>query len=371
MAHGPKKFDHTGLSFTSLVVHEVFRGTSRLDASLVADKSTEEAPHDAGTLEFLLRQLKNGLVDCGYAAAVLPDPSQVPPAAQALHQLFVNSGAWQQAELKHVLAVSRDLADSLQAVQEHNSPGGMFGLCRGMLKGRRVIAVMKLESQRGLRLVRDPENHVMTLEVNPDLFVGNKAKLFKGAIFWASPQGLQVMICDEQMENRPGHPAAQYFVKSLLGCTIDDDLAVRTARFFEAVTKAADTVLDDIEDKMDVLEAVRVELKSKSRRTIDPASFLDENFPADKKKAAEAILQRNGVELSRFAKVNAGIDRRYKRTTFRFEDGPSVIAAEGAVKTISGGEALDPQLGGIQVKHEQGLTTMLIRGVVQGMTPRS
>jgi hypothetical protein len=365
----PEPFKLKGLVLEGLVVHELAKGTPRLDPAVQADLSPGEAPPDSSVLDFLDLQLRNGMTEGGYPAAFV----DYPPSAGAALLIGLLDGPLTSASLspsdiETIVTSSQQLANELQAAQEHNSPAGMFAFCRGRLTGGPVAAVMKLESQQGLQLDRSQD--VLALKVNRDLFVGNKAKLFKAAIFWRDGATVRVMVCDEQTAGSASHPAADFFVRELLGCTVGDNSKVRTAKFFDAIAKAS-SVLENAEDRAHVLDALRVELGS-NRRQLDPAQFIAENFPDEQQRAAEAVLKRQGLDpASRFAKDVSTIQRQFKRTTFRFEDGPSVIAADATVKTILGGEHFDESFQGVQIRYAGDRATMLIRGKVDEIRPRS
>lgn len=365
----PEPFKLKGLVLEGLVVHEIAKGTPRLDPAVQADLSPGEAPPDSSVLDFLDLQLRNGMTEGGYPAAFVDDP----PTAGAALLIGVLDGPLASASLspsdiETIVTLSQQLANELQAAQEHNSPAGMFAFCRGRLNGGPVAAVMKLESQQGLQLDRSQD--VLALKVNRDLFVGNKAKLFKAAIFWREGATVRVMVCDEQTAGSASHPAADFFVRDLLGCTVGDNPKVRTAKFFDAVTKATST-LGNVEDRALVLDALRVELGS-NRRQVDPSQFIADNFPAEQQSAAEAFLKRQGVDpAGRFAKDTSTIHRQFRRTTFRFEDGPSVIASDATVKTIASTEDFDQSFEGVQVRYAGDRATMLIRGKVNQIKPRS
>lgn len=367
----PDTYDLKGFQVHGLVVHELQRGTTRLDPATVPTLSTTPALNDPDTLDFLTLQVKNGMIEGAYPATFRSDSTS---AAPELIRDLLREGQGDPLSMSSdtLMHVSSELATSLQLCQEHNSPAGMFAMCPGRVRDNPVVVVMKLESQRGLRLVRERVggDMTMTLEVQPDLFVGNKAKLFKAATFMLDRSGVRVMICDEQFENRPSHPAAQYFVGELLGCTIDEDLGVRTARFVDAVAKAANEILPDADSRAQVLTAVRAELGS-NRRTIDPPTFIAEHFPEDKRSEAEAHVRRNSVDMTKFTKDSRKVDKYLRRTTFRFSEGPTLVVASEEVRILGPDEAFDDSLVGVQVRTLAGTTTAVIRGVVDGVTPRS
>lgn len=365
----PTPFDLRALSLEGLVVHEIAKGTPRHDPNAQVDLSPGEAPPDASVLDFLNLQLRNGMTEGGYPASVLHDPPT--DGARLLIDLMngaLGSNPLTPTDQEEVVICSQQLATQLQTVQEHNSPSGMFAFCRGRLQAGPVAVVMKLESQQGLQL--DRSQNVLSLRVNRDLFVGNKAKLFKAAIFWRDGTLIRIMVCDEQTAGSASHPAADFFVRDLLGCTVGDNSKIRTAKFFEAVTKAS-AMLENAGDRAHVLEALRVELGS-NRRHVDPAQFVADNFPVDKQGAAEAILKRQGVDSGgRFSKDTSTIKRQFNRTTFRFDQGPSVIAADSVVKTLAPGQDFDDTHDGLQIRYSGERATMLIRGKVSAIRPRS
>lgn len=363
-----KKFDLTGLTLDGLIVHEIGKGTPRIDPTVAVELSMSEAPKDPALFDFLNLQLRNGMTEGGYPASISVNPPV--GGAKLLIDLIEGplcSGSLDADVIKVVVDCSKELATTLQSVQEHNSPPGMFAFCRGLLHGGPAVAIMKLESQRGLQLVRSAD--VLTLRVHKDLFVGNKAKLFKAAVFWLDGEDVRVMVCDEQTGGSASHPAADFFVKDLLGCTISENAQVRTAKFFDAAGKAA-KLLANPEDRMHLLDAIRVELGSR-RQHVDPVQFIADNFPADKQDAIHAFFKRQGVDITRFGKDSSTIERQFRRTTFRFEHGPSVIAGDDIVKTIPAGQEFDDTHQGLQVRYSGDAATMVIRGTIDEVKHRS
>jgi hypothetical protein len=366
----PERYNIDELDLTGLIVHELERGTTRQDPEILPTLSSHPAPRAEETLDFLNRQIRTGMADGSYPARFVDDPVVAAPGL--LTDLLDNaseSGAFDEGDL---LKASRDLALTLQLCQEHNSPAGMFAMSWGTLQSSPILAVLKLESQRGLQLVRTPEADGVTIDlvVQPDLFVGNKAKLFKAATFLASDDGVRVMICDEQFEKRPSHPAAQFFVAELLGCTIDENLEVRTARFVDGVAQTANRVLSDADERAHVLTALRAEIGNQ-RKIIDPMKFIEDNFPEHKQADAEAQLRRASVDMSRFQKDTAKITKFLRKTTFKFVNGVTLVASEDQVSVLSADEAFDDDRIGVQVRAHGDQTTAVVRGRVDGVTPRS
>jgi hypothetical protein len=75
--------------------------------------------------------------------------------------------------------------------------------------------------------------------------------------------------------------------------------------------------------------------------------------------------------MNRFTKDRGALERQYKRTTFRFEQGPSVIAADSVVKTVGPTDDFDEKYQGLQVRYNGDKATMLIRGTIDDVKHRS
>jgi hypothetical protein len=365
----PTPFNLTNLELDGLIVHEIMKGSPRHDPEVKAELSSKEAPADVGTLDFLGLQLRNGMTEYGVPAELVDTDGGAAKVIALIEEHLLGTGPISNAAVAGVVHRSRELAERLQIVQEHNSPAGMFAVCRGRMRGGPTVAIMKLESQRGLQLIRGDD--FFSLQVNRDLFVGNKARLFKAAMFWRDGRNVRIMVCDEQMGGTAPHPAADFFVRALLGCSIDDNAKVRTAKFFEVATKAIKLV-EEPEDRDQVLDAIRHEIV-RNTRNIDPIEFIADNFPQDKQAAVTQFFERSDIDVNhRFHKDVSSTEYRFKRTTYRFDEGgPSVIAADAVVKRIGRDEDFDPNFRGVQLRYVGDEATMFIRGVVNEVKPRS
>lgn len=213
---------------------------------------------------------------------------------------------WLEGDDEDVVALSRPAAERLRDVQAPNSPEGVFAVVRGALAGERVLAMLKVEQERGLSIqVTELPGGEVTVEVTVEegLMLTDKTTVFKAAVFRLGDDGgLRGHVTDDQTGDmlRKG-PASHFWLRDFLGCRFARAADVQTREWLKAMETVVRTDLDLAEDKEAVSEALRSELRS-NKKQINPEQFIQEHVPVERQDAARNRLQQRGAPVRTFTK---------------------------------------------------------------------
>src|SRR4051794_27288347 len=110
------------------------------------------------------------------------------------------------------------MAERLFEVQPPQPPTGLLAVCSGTLLDQPVVAVMKLEHERGVTVDDDVVNGLRTFKmaVADDLVLTGGTKVFKAAAFAVTPgqaagTGAGALTCDARVSDfqTPFHASTQ------------------------------------------------------------------------------------------------------------------------------------------------------------------
>ncbi|RWD31163.1 nucleoid-associated protein [Mesorhizobium sp.] len=181
---------------------------------------------------------------------------------------------------------SRRFADRLAEAQlRRDLPGGVLVVFEGNAGNpqRPYIGVVKAEKHSGFR-----QGAAMTVQYFRDLFLTPQAKLYKIGMFvrmdahavGGLPAGWEATVYDSQMTSSNREGAAQYFYEGFLGCTLPQNSARLTKRFFDETREFIKNQNIPEEQKIDLYSSLYTYLKVDQGQTIQTAAFANQYLDA-------------------------------------------------------------------------------------------
>ncbi|MFG0924759.1 nucleoid-associated protein [Pseudomonas sp. CJQ_8] len=188
------------------------------------------------------------------------------------------------------IELSRKLAlDLAKAHMNTNAPGGMLAVLKGRVgeNSSPFLAVIKADIQDGFKADEDDEN--VTAEYISSLLLTEAQKLYKIGFLTPvhsraplngkyDPADFRAFLFDHLMTATESRKAAGYFYNTFLGMSIQASSKKLTQDFFEYSKSFIDTAPLSMDEKLDLHEALRAELRSQTA-TISAAEFMTKNIP--------------------------------------------------------------------------------------------
>lgn len=221
--------------------------------------------------------------------------------------------------------------------QAYNSPKGLLAIIRGRCGPTNVLAIVKVEQERGLSFDTVTENGETRVVVmfEDGLVFTDKTEVFKAAIFYLAADGsLAGLITDDQSGSMYSGPASQYWLSAFLGCEYSNDEDVTTRAWVRANERLIKADLKDPTQKNAVYTAVQVELAS-NRVVVDPQQFIVEHIPPQFQDAALQRLRDEGAPTTRFRKSRAVANTAPNRKRIVFDNGFEVVMPVGVEPALT------------------------------------
>lgn len=204
------------------------------------------------------------------------------------------------------IGTSKYLADRLtQAQGTTSAPAGMLAVISGRIGSppKRFLAAIKADMQDGFGTGDDLAS--VDLKYLQNLLLTPTQKFYKVGLLLEVSSGLQLsqgeydpssyraFLFDHLITATETGQAAAYFYQHFLGMNIQTSSKKLTKDFFEHTKNFVDTAALSPEDKMDIKEALRVELKSASA-IISATEFANDHVPQSVRAAYIAYLDTKG-----------------------------------------------------------------------------
>jgi len=222
------------------------------------------------------------------------------------------------------ISLSRDLAVELAKAQmTTNAPGGMLAIIKGRVgpQSAPFLAAIKADIQDGFKADEDDEN--VTAEYISSLLLTEAQKLYKigfltpvnskpavNGIF--DPADYRAFLFDHLMTATETRSAAAYFYNVFLGMSIQSSSKKLTQDFFEHSRTFIDTALISADEKLELHEALRAELRSQTA-TLSAADFSSKHIPKELQDNYITFLEVKGFPKNAIVKDTAYITAKLKR----------------------------------------------------------
>lgn len=206
------------------------------------------------------------------------------------------------------------------------------GTCVSDGLDRRFIAIIKADSDQALH--KRNNNGVLTLEYIGDMILGDSQSLYKVAFFVEehaadgtgprSPDDFAIKVFDHMLQHSGRGVAAVYFLQTFLRCSVAENAAAMTKRFFSVTRDFIDELEIDAIDKMNLRADLFSFLRSK-KPTIQPRDFALDFLPAQYQPAyIEACRAQKMTET--ISKDTSLLKGRIRRQSIRFTSQVTITA---------------------------------------------
>jgi hypothetical protein len=228
------------------------------------------------------------------------------------------------------IGAAKPIADLLAEAQASRAiPGGILIVFTGKVghPARRYVSAIKAEAQDGFTRQRN-EKGQLSLRLLNDLFLTPSSRMYKIGMFLenkrAEPpdspkaQDFTAYVYDHLMSSKNREGAATYFYQSFLGCSIPQDAARSTKRFYLLTNGFIQALPIAEEEKFDLRSNARSYLRSNSQ-TIQAAEFADQFLPSDMADDYVNYMRENDFPTTAVSKELKDIAHQLKtrKITFR------------------------------------------------------
>ena len=222
--------------------------------------------------------------------------------------------------ITHSQALAVDLS---KAQMTTNAPGGMLAVIKGRIGNHSspFLAVIKADIQDGFKANEDEDS--VTAEYITSLLLTEAQKLYKIGLISPvvsraptnnpySPSDYRAFLFDHLMTATETRKAAGYFYSNFLGMSIQASSKKLTQDFYEYTKAFIDTAQISTEEKLDLHEALRTELKSQTA-TISSAEFMNKNLPKTLHDGYSSFMESKGFPKNAVVKDNEYIATKLRR----------------------------------------------------------
>lgn len=220
--------------------------------------------------------------------------------------------------------LSRDLAvDLAKAQMTTNAPGGMLAILKGRVgpQSAPFIAAIKADIQDGFKADEDEEN--VTAEYISTLLLTEAQKLYKIGFLTPvhskpavnglyDPADYRAFLFDHLMTATETRSAAAYFYNVFLGMSIQSSSKKLTQDFYEYSRSFIDTAPISTDEKLELHEALRSELRSQTA-TLSASDFGSKHIPKELQDNYLSFLDTQGFSKNAIVKDTAYITAKLKR----------------------------------------------------------
>ncbi len=266
------------------------------------------------------------------------------------------------------IETSKKLANDLNKAQfSTTAPGGLLTVIAGRVGNEsiRFVATIKAEPQDGFKA--DEYDDYVDMEYISELLLTETQRLYKigflTEIVSQPPENgsynvdnYRVFLFDHLMTSTETKAAAAYFYRTFLGMDIQKSSKKLTQDFFELTRNFIDTSSVSENEKLDLNEALRSELRSNDA-TLSIAEFAKKHISEELRPQYESFMQQKGFPQNSVIKdtnyIKAKLRRRRK---YVFNNNVWIVTPPDKAE-----EYLH-----IEPRNEVGETLVRIKGQLQG-----
>lgn len=277
-------FKFEGLTIDRIIAHTVFaRGK---DKQMKAPHTSDLLiPMDRESRELIQIRITDALGSASHGIEVQIQKSDAESFMQRAAGMIHTDDAG-------YIDQSKNLAVRLAEAQTNPKwPGGVLIVISGKVGALQqpYVAVIKAEEDRGFNV--EEKGGTVSLTLIKRMLLSHTQRLYKIGIliemnFQApdgnsyAPANYRSFLFDHLLTSTETKAAAAYFYDAFLGMNIVGSSKYQTRTFYEETKKYINAMPVKPEDKYELLEALRTELRS-NKGTISVATFAKEHMPAD------------------------------------------------------------------------------------------
>lgn len=310
-----ESFSFEGILIERVIIHKIF---ARSGVEMVPPKRSAKFvifPQEA--LDTLQLRIYKALGNKSHGIEM--SISQIEPGS-----FFQKSASMLACSDDDFINLSRDLAVELAKAQmTTNAPGGMLAIIKGRVGPHSApfLAAIKADIQDGFKADEDEEN--VTAEYISTLLLTEAQKLYKIGFLTPvnskpavnglyDPANYRAFLFDHLMTATETRSAAGYFYNNFLGMSIQSSSKKLTQDFFELSRAFIDTAQISTDEKLNLHEALRSELRSQTN-TVSASDFSSKNIPKELQDNYLAFLEAKGFPKNAIVKDTAYITAKLKR----------------------------------------------------------
>jgi hypothetical protein len=352
-------FKFEGLTIERLVAHTVFpRGK---DKELVQPQTSDELmPMDSDSRDLIQIRITDALGSTSHGIEVQVSKSSEGSFMQKAAAM-IHMDETQFIKQSQILAM--DLAE---AQTSPRWPGGVLIVLSGKVgsQPKPYLAVIKAETDRGFNVVE--EKGVVSLKLIKKMLLSQTQKLYKiGMLVEINYQhplenlydqgNYRYFLFDHLLTSTETRSAAAYFYDSFLGMNITGSSKYQTRMFYEETKQYINSMPVEAEDKYELLEALRSELRS-NNSTISLPEFSKKYMPKEYEQSYINALTEKGVPAQAMVKDIDYISSKFRRPR-------RVVFSSGVKIQVPPDRDFKEH---VEVSSQEGgFTTVKIKGVVQ------
>jgi hypothetical protein len=311
------------LAIERLVVHHINQRDA--DRNVVEPGYADDLLRlPAGAMDMFTRRIAQALGHRSHGIEV--DIRETAPGS-----FFQNGAEAMRADDARFMDLSRQMARDLAAVQvARDLPPSKLIVISGVVGRvqRRFMAVIKAEMQDGLGETR--HGRQTQIDYLTNIFLTDSQRLYKigyvqqidGNVGRAQPylrEHFVMHLFDHLMTGTETRSAALYFYSGFMGADIAASDKRLTQDFYERTIEFINSRGFEPEDRMDLVDALRSELRS-NKQTLSVADFGDEHFERATRDEYCGFMERAHFPVHAVSKnteyIKAKLIRRYKSKLF-------------------------------------------------------
>lgn len=310
-------FSFEGLTIQRIIAHRIFPRAN--DKSMTAAKLSQQLlTFDQDALDVLQMRITEALAAKSHGIEMSINST--------LADSFLNlSASTMHSDEAKFIEVSKRLANKLTEAQySSGAPGGILTVISGLVGEDQLpfLCVIKAETQSGFRAT---ENAVqITMELISELLLTPTQKFYKvGFVIEKShskpddsgnfnPDFFRAFLFDHLMSSTDTKKAAAYFYNKFLGMNISKSSKKLTQDFYENTISFINTSEVSEEEKLNLHEALRSELRS-NKATINITTFANDNIPEKVRSQYTSMMAAKQLPTISFNKDVEFISSKLKR----------------------------------------------------------
>ncbi len=308
------------LKIARIIVHEVFERTDdrKLVPPLFSDQ-LEQLPAPA-QLAFRSRITE--------ALSAQAKSLEMPIFRQGPGSHLYNVCELIQANEERFIEISKSVATQLSEAQLHRGiPGGMLIVFDGTVgvSNSRFVGVIKAETQSAFRRRKAGEAVVSAVtEFLENVFLTPYTRLYKIALFVQTKAGKDnaedwtALVFDSNISQSHRESAAQYFYEGFLGCSLPEDGAYETSRFFELTKEFVRKADLEVEHKRDIVDALFTFVKAEQAKTFTSDEFGEKYLPTELRDSFSEFLEGKRFPQRAVVRDTTLVASKLRRRRFRF-----------------------------------------------------
>lgn len=281
---------------------------------------------------------------------------------------FQTAAAMFHADDSGFIEASKNMAIFLNKAQLNTTaPGGLLAVIAGRIgdDARPFVSVVKAEPQDGFKA--DEQDDYVGMEYIAELLLTETQRFYKigllAEIVSQSPQlegrypgNYRAFLFDHLMTATETRPAAVYFYRGFLGMDIQRSSKKLTQDFFEFTRSFIDASPVSDEEKLELHESLRSELRS-NEATISASGFSRKHLKEGRRQQYEEFMNRKGFPQNSINKDTDYIHAKLrKRRKYVFNNDVWI-----STPPEKAGDFLH-----IEPADEKGSTIVKIKGLFQG-----